>query len=604
MAPGADGRMKKIPEAVRVEEGRALARFGDGGWDPLVQAGRAPGPLRRRARRARRPSRADLGACRSAWVTAVPSLRSGALVPDFARAARGGARPARSPTSLARAEERPPQREMANAPSRSPTSAAPSRSADALDGGAVLLVDDVRFSGWTLAMVGGQLRRRARARSTRSRWPRRSRRGRRPRDGAAEGRAAATARQGGTGAVAAPRIVRDVRPSVTTTNVGTARSVSAGGRRAPRSGAPSRRSASWRPRSAPVTRTPSAGAQLGERQRPLSPQPAARAIEPAARDARQDAAVQRRRDEPVADPREHAGPRGLQHAAVEVDEQAASPDRRRPLERVDQPPVAPLAVAEAAGDGDRAQAHRRRPPAAARPAARPGRRRPAAPAPGTTPPCSSAVWRISASRRRRAARRRRPPAPPPPRRSRCSLERDRPESATRIVSKTPAGRVGARDGMRGEAAGGRGAAGRGARAGRRGDVRLLGADRGQQRAGLGEGLGGFGDGVGVGDDAAADVEPRDGRRRISKVRIATRQLEPGGGGGEADRAAEGLAGGGLQGADDVHRRELRRARHRAGRERRRQQRAVNLWLLARVSERFVRSRLDDACRSGWTSGAF
>ena len=43
MAPDAEGAMRKIPEAVRAEEGRALARLGDGGWDPLVQAGRSAG---------------------------------------------------------------------------------------------------------------------------------------------------------------------------------------------------------------------------------------------------------------------------------------------------------------------------------------------------------------------------------------------------------------------------------------------------------------------------------------------------------------------------------------------------------------------------------
>src|SRR4051794_19614647 len=43
MAPDAEGRMKKIPEDARVEEGRALARSADGGWDPLVRAGRNGG---------------------------------------------------------------------------------------------------------------------------------------------------------------------------------------------------------------------------------------------------------------------------------------------------------------------------------------------------------------------------------------------------------------------------------------------------------------------------------------------------------------------------------------------------------------------------------
>ena len=43
MAPDAEGKMKKLGEDVRAEEGRALARLGDGGWDPLVQAGRRAG---------------------------------------------------------------------------------------------------------------------------------------------------------------------------------------------------------------------------------------------------------------------------------------------------------------------------------------------------------------------------------------------------------------------------------------------------------------------------------------------------------------------------------------------------------------------------------
>src|SRR4029078_12312150 len=40
MSPDENGAMRKIPEDVRAEEGRALARLGDGGWDPVVQAGR------------------------------------------------------------------------------------------------------------------------------------------------------------------------------------------------------------------------------------------------------------------------------------------------------------------------------------------------------------------------------------------------------------------------------------------------------------------------------------------------------------------------------------------------------------------------------------
>jgi ATP-dependent DNA helicase RecQ len=61
---------------------------------------------------------------------------------------------------VTRTQDRPPQREMANAVAQ----AANVRGAFAVDtglpAGPVLLVDDARASGWTLAMVGGQLRRR------------------------------------------------------------------------------------------------------------------------------------------------------------------------------------------------------------------------------------------------------------------------------------------------------------------------------------------------------------------------------------------------------------------------------------------------------------
>jgi ATP-dependent DNA helicase RecQ len=156
MAPDAEGRMKKIAEGVRAEEGRALARLGDGGWDRQVQAGRASGrfddELVAAAAETIRTWGAPIG-----WVTAVPSLRSGPLVPDFAeRLAAALGLPFSA--ALGRADERPPQREMANAPQQ----VANVRGAFAVVGDVyaepALLVDDVRFSGWTLAMLAGQLR--------------------------------------------------------------------------------------------------------------------------------------------------------------------------------------------------------------------------------------------------------------------------------------------------------------------------------------------------------------------------------------------------------------------------------------------------------------
>ena len=158
MAPDPEGKMRKLGDDVRAEEGRALARLGDGGWDPLVRAGRSSG----------RFDDELVDAAASAvrawgppvrWVTAIPSTRSGSLVPDFAsRIAAALGLP--FVALIERAREAPPQREMEN----SAQQVANVRGAFAVVGDppaeACLLVDDVRFSGWTLAMVAGQLRRR------------------------------------------------------------------------------------------------------------------------------------------------------------------------------------------------------------------------------------------------------------------------------------------------------------------------------------------------------------------------------------------------------------------------------------------------------------
>ena len=82
----ADAPGKRIPAELQLEEGRALARAGDGAWDSLIAEGR----------RAGRFDDELVEACAEAvrgwaprplpeWVTAVPSLRTGALVPDLAQ---------------------------------------------------------------------------------------------------------------------------------------------------------------------------------------------------------------------------------------------------------------------------------------------------------------------------------------------------------------------------------------------------------------------------------------------------------------------------------------------------------------------------------------
>src|SRR4051794_27134181 len=84
MAPDESGAMRKIPDDVRAEEGRALARLGDGGWDPVVQAGRRAGTFDGELVDAAVSAVQSWGAP-VAWVTAVPSPH----VPEFgARLAR------------------------------------------------------------------------------------------------------------------------------------------------------------------------------------------------------------------------------------------------------------------------------------------------------------------------------------------------------------------------------------------------------------------------------------------------------------------------------------------------------------------------------------
>jgi ATP-dependent DNA helicase RecQ len=149
MAPDADGAMKKIPEDAQASEGRSLARFGDGGWDPLVQAGP--------------PWDAELLDAAAELVRHWgPGVQWVAAVPPHADLGRALAERLGLPflDLLARTQQRPPQTEMANAA----TQAANVRGAFAVTAevpaSAGLLVDDVRRSGWTVAMVAGQLRRR------------------------------------------------------------------------------------------------------------------------------------------------------------------------------------------------------------------------------------------------------------------------------------------------------------------------------------------------------------------------------------------------------------------------------------------------------------
>jgi len=159
MAPEAgSGKMRKIPEDARTEPGRALARRGDAGWDAQVRAELESGRLGDDVVTALAELVRGWGV-RPTWVTAVPSRRPQDPVSDVAARLAAALELPWVP-AVARREERPKQAGQRGAAQQ----AANVRGAFAVTGepadGPCLLVDDVRQSGWTLAMVGGQLRRR------------------------------------------------------------------------------------------------------------------------------------------------------------------------------------------------------------------------------------------------------------------------------------------------------------------------------------------------------------------------------------------------------------------------------------------------------------
>jgi ATP-dependent DNA helicase RecQ len=155
--PSDAGAMKKIPEDVRTEPGWALARLGDDGWWPAVERGLEMGEFDEQVAM----GLADLLRLvrpQVAWITTVPSARLGDLLANLAaHVANELGIP--HVELVTRTVARPPQRDMAN----SVTQAENVRGAFAITskppGGVGVLLDDHRHSGWTLAMVGGQLRR-------------------------------------------------------------------------------------------------------------------------------------------------------------------------------------------------------------------------------------------------------------------------------------------------------------------------------------------------------------------------------------------------------------------------------------------------------------
>jgi ATP-dependent DNA helicase RecQ len=155
-----EGLRGRIPAEGQAAPGRALCAWGDAGWGELVRRGKyAEGRYADELVEAL-AGLVDRWSPRPApvWVTAVPSLRRPELVPDLARrlAARLGLAYC---DALRQTHERPEQKTMANAVQQ----------ARNIDGtlellagprpaGAVLLVDDMADSRWTLTLAAWRLR--------------------------------------------------------------------------------------------------------------------------------------------------------------------------------------------------------------------------------------------------------------------------------------------------------------------------------------------------------------------------------------------------------------------------------------------------------------
>jgi ATP-dependent DNA helicase RecQ len=154
------GWQGNIAAGLQNEPGRALSFWKEAGWGELADRGKADG----------RFSDELVEACyemittrwrpepRPTWVTCVPSLRSAELVPDFAArlAARLGLRFA---AAIVKVEETERQRNMMNSWQQANNlDGAFAVDPSAMQGGPVLLIDDIADSRWSLTVAGALLR--------------------------------------------------------------------------------------------------------------------------------------------------------------------------------------------------------------------------------------------------------------------------------------------------------------------------------------------------------------------------------------------------------------------------------------------------------------
>jgi ATP-dependent DNA helicase RecQ len=154
------GGRQKIAADELIEDGRALALWGDAGWGQLVRAGKhVAGRFDDRLVDALAELIEQWSPTPAPeWVTAVPSTRFAELVPDFAErlAARLGL--PYHPV-LDRLVERPTQKVQANSAHQQANVADAFGVTRAIVDAPMLLVDDLVDSGWTMTEVGRLLRR-------------------------------------------------------------------------------------------------------------------------------------------------------------------------------------------------------------------------------------------------------------------------------------------------------------------------------------------------------------------------------------------------------------------------------------------------------------
>jgi ATP-dependent DNA helicase RecQ len=149
-----------IPVEQRVESGKALSIWADAGWGTVVKNGKY---------RDGRFSGDLVQACvvmvrtwnpqpSPTWVTCIPSLRHPRLVPDFAEEL-ARALGLRFEIVFRKTDNRPEQKSMANSTQQARNlDGSLELAVDRLPAGAVLLIDDLVDSRWTMTVAGWLLR--------------------------------------------------------------------------------------------------------------------------------------------------------------------------------------------------------------------------------------------------------------------------------------------------------------------------------------------------------------------------------------------------------------------------------------------------------------